>query len=183
MVRSLRCDLFKYIELRWRSSGLFNEGSKIAMPDGYEDARIPSTKWINRSLEVKQKIVTAKFRVIQFGRKFGDGKHGCTAQQFRAKARELEVSSNESIDKFGISTSPAAPLSPAVTFHVQRILSSDSSHAGKGQGFSYPTIPATLAELRKDEQFSVFLKPDNRGSVAYSRVSNYFTIWRRCRQR
>lgn len=56
--------------------------------DRHSWRRIPSTKWINRSLEVKQKIVTAKFRVIQFGQKFGGGKHGCTARQFRVKARE-----------------------------------------------------------------------------------------------
>jgi len=75
--------------------------------------------------------------------------------------RESEEASNESIDKFGISTSPAAALSPAVTFHVQRILSSDSPPlVGKGQRAFMPYDPIVLNGTKKGQ--AIFSFPETQ---------------------
>lgn len=109
---------------------------------------------IKRSLEVKQKIVTAKFRVIQFGRKFGGGKHGCVARQF---PRESEGCSNESIDKFGDFYEPRG--SSFTGCHFPRAAYPPFRSAARWkrtEGFSYPPIPPHSAEVRKEQAIFSF---------------------------
>lgn len=97
--------------------------------------------------------------------------------------------SNESIDKFGVSPHPVAALSLAVTFRVQRSPSFPIRFApakDKGHLCAPPHCNlASPAGLRRDKQFSVFLRLPkvNRRPVVYPpQVSNYFTISRRCRR-
>jgi len=82
--------------------------------------------------------------------------HGSTVPR---ESEGASVCSNESIDKFGISTSPAAALSPAVTFHLQRILSCDPPLAEKGQGFY--TLRSRHARETKKVQ-AIFSFPETR---------------------
>lgn len=118
------------------------------------------------------------------------------ARVLRPEKPSLGFRSNESIDtSFGVSSAslPVAALSPAVTYHVlysvlslfrsaSRAPIKDKRDAFVLSSLTSPSLPSfrdlpLLVELRRDKQFSVFLR-DNRRPVVYPQVSNYFAIWR-----